>query len=378
MSKKVTIFHPFSPPVVGISEDIVPRSHSRPHVLAMMRLAAEGYVTTMEYMTDRLLPYTASDAGVEWKFWPVSKRWSADHKKWRKQSSLLAWFRFRFNTPDVSIINMSGHLSPFSHTIAGIILQRKKKYVAMVGGVHLNLTAKAAKYYKEAHHILVHTRIQKQQMEAMPELKGCDIRVFPLGVDCNKYIPAPRVANQGVKLLYVGRITQLKRIHLAIDALELLIKSGFTDATLRIIGPQSQEAYFNHLNQLIKEKQLESSVQFEGFVEHGKIIKYYQEADLFVFPSEHESFGMVMIESMACGTPVVAIEGSGGPVDVITNGIDGIISTVEGYAQSVLDVFKTPGKLDVLKLNARKTAVEQYSLDETYRALKTSVESCLS
>jgi glycosyltransferase involved in cell wall biosynthesis len=63
-------------------------------------------------------------------------------------------------------------------------------------------------------------------------------------------------------------------------------------------------------------------VEFVGFKTGSELVDYYANADVFVFPSSWETFGIVMIEAMACGTPVAAFPTTG-PIDIIDQGITG-------------------------------------------------------
>jgi glycosyltransferase involved in cell wall biosynthesis len=65
-------------------------------------------------------------------------------------------------------------------------------------------------------------------------------------------------------------------------------------------------------------------VEFVGFKTGPALAEYYAQADVFVFPSRWETFGLVMIEAMACGTPVAAYPAPG-PLDVIDSGVTGIM-----------------------------------------------------
>ena len=65
-------------------------------------------------------------------------------------------------------------------------------------------------------------------------------------------------------------------------------------------------------------------IEFPGFRTGAALADYYRMADVFVFPSHWETFGIVMIEAMACGTPVAAYPAAG-PLDVIDSGITGVM-----------------------------------------------------
>ncbi|TGD57156.1 glycosyltransferase family 4 protein [Flavobacterium humi] len=378
---KVTLLHPFTPKAAGVVEKSVPTYHSQPHVKAMANLAQQkGYSCVMEYFTSKMFRYSTSDAVLKWDFYPVRFTLNGDHKKWKKQVSNACLKQYEKETPDVSIINMSGHSSPFSYELSKVILQKGKKYIAMLGGQHYTDNAWSREYYKNADHILVHTNMQKKTMEEMDMFRNLDIRVFPLGVDCTVFVPGNQSANasDAPKLLYVGRIVEWKRVHLAIKALHALVQNGFPKASLNIIGPTSSENYLTELKELVQKYDLSKNVHFLGHKEHADLPRYFQEADLFTLPSDKETFGMVMIESMACGTPVAGIDCPGGPADVIANNRDGLLASPEDYPTAVLQLFKNEGLLREMQSKAREKVLEKYSIEETTRVLFASVNSALS
>ena len=278
--------------------------------------------------------------------------------------------------PDVTIINMSGHSSKFSHQLASMIKEQGRNYVAMLGGQHYSDTEGNREYYQNANHILVHTQLQKSDMQKMQLFKDLDIRVFPLGVDCDIFKPSEHF-DPTPKLLYVGRILEWKRIHLAIEAIDKLVQNGHPHAILNIIGPVVSKAYYTSLLDLVHRKSLQKNVQFLGHKEHSELPEYFQSANLFTLPSDKETFGMVMIEAMACGTPVAGIDCPGGPKDVITHNFDGLLSTPENYSQTILDYYKDIGVMKKLKTNAIKKAVDNFGINETYKVLKQSIHSCI-
>jgi glycosyltransferase involved in cell wall biosynthesis len=104
-------------------------------------------------------------------------------------------------------------------------------------------------------------------------------------------------------LLYVGRLGKEKNIKFLLDAFSQLVKSN-TDIKLVIVGDgpakSELESYANFLG-------LEGRVIFTGFVQRNMLAEFYSMAHIFIFASKVESQGLVILESMTCGTPVVAI-----------------------------------------------------------------------
>lgn len=317
--------------------------------------------------------------GIQKRFWPISSPIFKNRHKWRKQFSKSHFNFTRIHTPDLTIINMSGHGSKYVFTLAKLLSQKQKPYIAMIGGINMSYDGEALEYYKNAHHIIVHTEYQKKKLQENTAFSVLDIRVLPLGIDTELFKPITEsVFSTNPQLLYVGRISRLKQIELAIKSLKYLQINGFSESSLTIIGPSSDSAYHTELKELITNLELTSSVRFLGSVKHTELVGHYQFADVLLLPSVHESFGMVMIESMGCGTPVVALKGAGGPDDIIDTGFDGILSTAENYSNDILELFRNRNQLDVMKINARKKVLDRYSIQETKRVLEISIKSALN
>ncbi len=375
----ISLLHPFTPQAAGVVENSVATYHSQPHAKALQKLIKQKkWLGKIEYLTPKLFKYNFIYNGLDYCFYPVSWKLNGDHKKWKKQCSASCLKAYGKKAPEVTIINMSGHSSLFSHKLAKEILNQGKVYIAMLGGQHYTDTLENRIYYKNAHHILVHTQLQKEFMQQLPMFEGLDVRVFPLGVDTDIFKPDKQVDRDYPQLLYVGRIVELKQVHLAIEALKLLVDKGFNNAKLTIIGPMSSESYLQKLKAMIKTFELEQHVDFLEHKPHAVLPDYFKHADLLLLPSDHESFGMVMIEAMSCGTPVAALKGAGGPDEVITHGVDGLLASSEDYAHLVYGFFKNKESRDAMGQAARKKVFSDYSLEKTCDVLLQSITDALN
>jgi len=110
-----------------------------------------------------------------------------------------------------------------------------------------------------------------------------------------------------VSLLFVGRITPVKKVECAIETLSVLHSYGII-ATLRIVGAEPDALYKEKIISVIKEKQLDTHVVMVGPVNPSRISAEYQTADVLINPSETNSIDKVVLEAMAYGLPVVALE----------------------------------------------------------------------
>lgn len=156
-------------------------------------------------------------------------------------------------------------------------------------------------------------------------------RMLPCGVNLERFRPVSRdLARQEVGLrgtgaivLYVGRFAPVKGLDRLIAAAgHLRSRRGLEFVVIGGDGPGTDA--FTELQRLVRKTSTGSMVRFLGRVEHDLLPLYYSAADVLVVPSYYESFGLVGLEALACGTPVIA--GRVGAMDtLIKDGRSGIV-----------------------------------------------------
>jgi glycosyltransferase involved in cell wall biosynthesis len=144
-----------------------------------------------------------------------------------------------------------------------------------------------------------------------------DIIPWTRGVDRGIFKPKKIKRDEKIVLLCVSRLSKEKN-------LDAFCSLDYPNSRKILVG---DGPYRKHLEEKYKD------VEFTGFKTGGELASYYQMADVFVFPSTWDTFGIVMIESLACGTPVAAYPVTG-PKDVILPQIDGYLSYDLNYAIS--------------------------------------------
>ncbi|HUV75516.1 MAG TPA: glycosyltransferase [Dehalococcoidales bacterium] len=168
---------------------------------------------------------------------------------------------------------------------------------------------------RNCHRIVAATEREKEDLIRYYGASPETISVIPCGVNLSRFQPIDKeTARQQLDLngnrrniLFVGRIEPLKGIDKLLRAMTYLKnKHGFR---LLIIGGDEHSQYeIDRLQQLSRELNIEDSVNFLGLIKQEKLPLYYGAADVCVIPSYYESFGLVALESLACGTPVVATD----------------------------------------------------------------------
>lgn len=369
---KVSLFHPFSAKSIGLKEIDFYFSHSKPQEKVLLKTQGCRYKVSIDYFTGAIFPYKKNTNGIRKRFWPVTWPLFRTRHVWRTQQSWFHYVGCYFNTPDLTIINMSGHGSKYCFQLGKLLQKKGKSYIAMVGGVHFSTEGEAKNYFLNAHHIIVHTNIQKHLMLQVEAYKDLTIEVMPLGIDTEEFVPKKK-NNKDIELLFVGRISRIKQIELCIEAVAFLLKNQCKKVHLKVIGPISDSNYFSELKALVAELGIVDCVDFIGMIEHKELVSYFQKADLLLLPSAHESFGMVMVEAMSCGTPVAALKGSGGPDEIIQNGINGILASKEIFFLRILQFLQSDDMKQKLSENARRVVEEKWSLKQTERAMKNSL-----
>ena len=131
----------------------------------------------------------------------------------------------------------------------------------------------------------------------------------------------PELNFQHPTFLYVGRITQRKGLKTLLEACSILKSQGYRNFTLLIVGRGDQQ---EELEAFIKERNFEEQVKWIGWVEYGKLGAYFSKADIFVFPTYEDVWGMVVPEAMVFGKPILCSNGAAS-YELIAEGENGYI-----------------------------------------------------
>jgi glycosyltransferase involved in cell wall biosynthesis len=195
------------------------------------------------------------------------------------------------------------------------------------------------RFHRPSQAVLCGTPAVRARLEARGFAR---VALWGKGVDTTRFAPAPREPRTGERpiFLYVGRLAVEKDVA-AFCALDL-------PGTKWVVGDGPQKGAL--------EREF-PNVRFFGVLQGAELAHAYQQADVFVFPSRTDTFGLVILEAMACGTPVAALPVPG-PLDVVTDATAG-----------VLDADLRRGALDALSLDrgAVRRFAERFPWDAATR-----------
>jgi D-inositol-3-phosphate glycosyltransferase len=175
--------------------------------------------------------------------------------------------------------------------------------------------------------------IERGQLVAEYEADPAKIAVIPCGVDTGLFAPGDAAAARaalglggGPLLLYVGRIAPIKGLQTLLDAVGCLRGAGHP-ARLVVVGGDADDRRDRHETEIRRRVAglgLGHAVTFAGAQPQDRLRDYYVAADATVLPSYYESFGMVALEAMACGSAVIASR-VGGLQTTVRDGVTGLL-----------------------------------------------------
>ncbi len=169
-------------------------------------------------------------------------------------------------------------------------------------------------------------------------------------------------ALEGTVLLSVGRFTEVKRLPLLIEAFARAQEQLSERAALVLIGGHPSEWEGEHPCETI-ERTGARGVFLAGWHGHAELPPFLRAGDLLVHASVQEQFGLVLIEAMACGLPVIAVD-RGGPASIVDDPETGWLvepDDVDGLAQAIVEAVAEPEERRARGRRAREEAVRCYS-----------------
>ncbi|MEO0263136.1 MAG: glycosyltransferase family 4 protein [candidate division WOR-3 bacterium] len=198
-----------------------------------------------------------------------------------------------------------------------------------------------------ADYIIVPSEIVKESLIKLniPERKIVKIHY---GVDISKFLPKEKYDKDKIlKILFVGQVTWRKGIENLMKVLKEL--KGKINFEFNIAGGAPEREILEKYKGLYN---------YYSFLPHEKLVELYKRNDIFVFPSLFEGFAQVVLESMACGLPVI-VSNKAGSSDIVRDGIDGFIISpddINSLKEKILYFYYNKEEIERMGKNASEQA----------------------
>lgn len=214
------------------------------------------------------------------------------------------------------------------------------------------------------------TRFHADTVAARYGLELSRITILPLGINCGPE-PESREKSGPLEILYVSRMEARKGTQTLLEAVPLVL-AEFPDCRFTLVGgdrphapggrnfePWFRESFPAH----------HAAVSFRGHVPFEELSEHYKGCDIFCVPSNYESFGLIFVEAMAHGKPIVACSGGGVP-EVVAHGHTGFLSPprdAHALAQNLVQLCKDRTLRMTMGAEARRDVVARFSRERMVR-----------
>lgn len=263
-----------------------------------------------------------------------------DHGLWQKSNIAAAWVAYSQKTP--LVISSHGMLAPWA-----LAHRAHKKQLAWLLYQHKIL--KLAKY--------IHVTALSEQQSVLSKLPLANIQNIPLGTN----ITYQHSQHYNKTALFLSRIHRVKGIEILIDAWKLSSPQGWQ---LKIAGPD-EENYIATIKQKIKTLNLDESIQILDPVYDEEKINLYTKSSLFILPSYSENFGLVIVEAMMAGLPVITTNKTPW-IDLDERGVGWTISpNVEELSKAITTATSIPAnQRKTMGTTAREWMIHEFSWEK--------------
>jgi glycosyltransferase involved in cell wall biosynthesis len=322
----------------------------------------------VDIITARRLPEQSSQSNINDQLrifrLPTIAKWT---ERLLKQPIMLGLWR-QLKKEDYDFIQ-SSECNTISTFIVGLYVLFKKSRFIIYQGFYSYSSKRIMKAVMVLHSILVKPFLKRVYCKAICKTSQAakylhkrgltKTKVIPVGVNTSLFYPRERETKSCFGLLTVGDLIPRKNYPLILKVYQQLLEIN-PDFRLTIIGSGSEK---NNIVNFIMQNGLDEKVYLLENVPNDRMQTFYSQADLLLLFSKVEIFGMVILEAMACGCPVLSTP-TPGALDVITDGINGFIISNNNpteIARRISDIFADSAKYEIIRENATRTAQEKYS-----------------
>ena len=292
-------------------------------------------------------------------------------------STFTNYPEYRLGLPDLKIINEVKKIdpdvihvhSPFSIGVTGMSVAKILK-IPVVATYHTHLSAYfdymgSMNFSEDMAYVYTKWFYDRASINIVPSksirnfLRKCEIKkpikLVPTPLDF-RILKRSNRKGKKLKILHVGRLCKEKRIEMVLNAFESVHKKIDSKLIISSDGPDRER-----LEEICKELKIEKDVVFTGYISNKKLLKLYSSSDVFVSASDTETQGLVILEAMSRGCPVIARNALGFK-DVIHNKKNGILFDTEDELVKNILLLNNNNKLRKSLVNNGYETVKMFNI----------------
>lgn len=346
------------PPILGGSVEIT--------VLAIARQLAARHDVTIVSRAHRRYPQRETlPSGVRIERVPAGSRrvYLAGVKK------LLAGRRFDV----IQVDNRPKFVRPIKRMFPKTTVSLFLHSLTFVSKPYASKTA-ARDGLRAADLVIANSQSLKRTLASRFPKSAAKLRIVWLGVDTAQFAPpadGERQHGRAFRLLFAGRLIPRKGLPVLLKAIKIARARSGRRLRLIVAGGAQRKGYAAKMRRLARK--LGVSARFLGTVPHRRIHRVFRDADAFVCPSQkHEAFGLVNVEAMASGLPVIASR-IGGIGEIVKDGQNGYLigdyRRPRAFADAIVKLAGDPARLREMRRRARQDCLQRFTWGATAHRL---------
>ena len=212
------------------------------------------------------------------------------------------------------------------------------------------------------------------------------IAILPNGVDLDQYQSLPSFTGFRARfdipeevpiILFLARVNKIKGVDFLVSSFNML-REVYPDAILVIVGPD--DGYLQEVKHQVQVLGIEKQVRFTGYLDGDDKLQAYQAASVYVLPSAYEMFAITLLESLACGTPIIATDRCGLADFVRQNDLGSIVNygDVKGLKNEIVRILGHPVDVERRADYGREYVLKHFGWDRIADNWLTVYQDCVS
>ena len=210
------------------------------------------------------------------------------------------------------------------------------------------------------------------------------IAILPNGVNLDEYKELPLVNGFRERfdipadapiVLFLARVNKIKGVNFLVNSFNE-VRRSMPDAILVIVGPD--DGYLNQAKRQVHNMGIEQWVRFTGYLDGDDKLEAYQAASVYVLPSTYEMFAITLLESLACGTPIIATDRVGLADFVRQNDLGSIViyGNVQDLKDEILRTLRRPPDVERRAIYGRRYVLENFGWNSIAADWLNVYEAC--